>query len=171
MPSTFATLSTAVGICLAGPANASMQADDRAAGAATLVESGYAPVNGLNMYYEIHGSGPPLVLLHGTLSAIGTSFGDLIPFLAATRRVVAIEQQAHGRTADVDRPLSYKQMADDTNALLRYLGIERADILGYSMGGIIAMQMALDRCASSCSPRRYRAPTASIPGDSQRSRI
>src|SRR5437016_4205457 len=93
----------------------------------------YAPVNGLNMYYEIHGSGRPLVLLHGALSATGTSFGELLPGLAATRQVIAVEQQAHGHTADIDRPLTIEQMADDTAALLAHLGIANADFFGYSM--------------------------------------
>ncbi|MFN2399716.1 MAG: alpha/beta fold hydrolase [Gemmatimonadaceae bacterium] len=103
----------------------------------------YAPVNGLRMYYEIRGTGRPLVLLHGALSNIQTDFGKVIPTLAKTRRVIAIEQQAHGRTSDVDRPLSTEQMADDTAELLRQLGIESADVLGYSMGAGIAMQLAI----------------------------
>src|SRR6266496_1953440 len=102
----------------------------------------YALVNGLNMYYEIHGTGQPLVLLHGAFSAIGTSFGALLPELAKTRQVIAFELQAHGRTADIDRPLSLEQMADDTAAALQQLGIEQADIFGYSMGAGIALQVA-----------------------------
>src|SRR5581483_9191859 len=92
----------------------------------------YAEVHGLKMYYEIHGTGFPLVLLHGGLSAIGTSFGKVLPGLARERQVIAIEQQAHGHTADIDRPLTYKQMANDTIALLSHIGIERADFFGYS---------------------------------------
>ncbi len=107
------------------------------------VKGGYAPVNGLEMYYEIHGAGQPLVLLHGALSATGTSFGKLLPALAATRRVIAVEQQAHGHTADIDRPLSYEQMADDTAAALRHLGIERADVFGYDDGGNVALGLAI----------------------------
>ena len=103
----------------------------------------YASVNGLEMYYEIHGTGQPLVLLHGAFSAIGTSFGELLPQLAKTRQVIAFEMQAHGRTADIDRPLSLEQMADDTAAALRQLGIERADIFGYSMGAGVALQVAI----------------------------
>src|SRR5689334_14261291 len=87
----------------------------------TLVESGYAPVNGLEMYYEIHGGGQPLVLLHGNLSTIETSFGNVLPQLASTRRIIAIEQQGHGHTADIDRPFSLRQWAEDTIALLRHL--------------------------------------------------
>jgi pimeloyl-ACP methyl ester carboxylesterase len=112
--------------------------DARASGA-----SGYAEVNGLEMYYEIHGSGPPLVLLHGAFSAIGTSFGELLPALAETRQVIAFELQAHGRTADIDRPLSIEQMADDTAAALRHLGIAKADIFGYSMGASVALHLAI----------------------------
>ncbi|GHO87505.1 alpha/beta fold hydrolase [Dictyobacter formicarum] len=103
----------------------------------------YAPVNGLQMYYEIHGTGRPLVLLHGAMSAIDTSFGKLLAGLAATRQVIAIEQQAHGRTADVDRPLTMEQMAEDTAALLRHIGVEEADFFGYSMGAGIALQIAI----------------------------
>jgi pimeloyl-ACP methyl ester carboxylesterase len=103
----------------------------------------YASVNGLNMYYEAHGAGRPLVLLHGALSAIGTSFGKVLPSLAKTRQVIAIEQQAHGHTADIDRPLTIEQMADDTTALLRHLGIDKADIFGYSMGAGIALTIAI----------------------------
>ena len=78
--------------------------------------SGYAPVNGLQMYYEIHGTGQPLVLMHGAFSAIGTSFDKLLPELTKSRQVIGLEMQAHGRTADIDRPLSIEQMADDTAA-------------------------------------------------------
>jgi pimeloyl-ACP methyl ester carboxylesterase len=108
-----------------------------------LVESGYVPVNGLEMYYEVYGSGPPLVLLHGNLSTIETSFGKVIPALAATRRVIAIEQQGHGHTADIDRPFSIEQWALDTTALLHHLGIEQADFFGYSSGGGVALEIAL----------------------------
>lgn len=109
----------------------------------TPVESGYVPVNGLEMYYEIHGSGQPLVLLHGNLSTISTSFGKVLPQLAATRRVIAVEQQGHGHTADIDRPFSIEQWAQDTTALLRHLQIEEADFFGYSSGGAVALEIAL----------------------------
>ncbi len=104
----------------------------------------YAEVHGLKMYYEIHGEGFPLVLLHGGLSAIGTSFGKVLPGLARERQVIAIEQQAHGHTADIDRSLTYQQMANDTIALLSYLGIEQADFFSYSIGAGIAMQIAIE---------------------------
>lgn len=103
----------------------------------------YAPVNGLNMYYEIHCEGKPLVLVHGAFSAIESSFGKLLPLLAKTRQVIGVELQAHGRTADIDRPLTTENFADDIAALLRYLHIERADILGYSMGGFVALNFAI----------------------------
>jgi pimeloyl-ACP methyl ester carboxylesterase len=102
----------------------------------------YAEVNGLNMYYEIHGKGEPLVLLHGAYMTID-AMGEVVPELAETRQVIAVELQGHGRTADIDRPLSYEQMADDTAALLRHLGIEQADVFGYSMGGGVALQVAI----------------------------
>jgi pimeloyl-ACP methyl ester carboxylesterase len=102
-------------------------------------ETGYAPVNGLKMYYEIHGQGEPLVMLHGGVVGIPL-FGPNVELLAKTRRVIAVELQGHGRTADIDRPLSFEAMADDTAALIKYLGIERADVLGYSLGGGVALQ-------------------------------
>ncbi len=116
----------------------------------TLVKSGYVPVNGLEMYYEIHGSGRPLVLLHGNLSTIGTSFGKVLPLLAPTRQIIAVEQQGHGHTADIDRPFSIGQWAEDTTALLHHLGIEQADFFGYSSGGAVALEIALR------SPARVR---------------
>jgi pimeloyl-ACP methyl ester carboxylesterase len=108
----------------------------------TDVETGYAPVNGLSMYYEIHGSGAPLILLHGAYMTIDL-MGPLLHGLAATRRVIAVEQQGHGRTADADRPITYEQMADDTAALAAHLGIGSADVLGFSMGGATALQIAI----------------------------
>jgi pimeloyl-ACP methyl ester carboxylesterase len=95
------------------------------------------------MYYETYGAGQPLVLLHGAFSATGTSFGAVLPGLAQTRQVIAFELQAHGRTADIDRPLSTPQMADDVAAALRHLGIEQADILGYSMGSDVALHFVV----------------------------
>ena len=107
-------------------------------------KTGYAQVNGLSMYYEVLGSGRPLVLLHGGISNIETDFGLLMPSFAKNRQVIAIEQQAHGHTADIDRPLSIAQMAADTVALLGKLGIENADLFGYSMGAGIALQIAIE---------------------------
>jgi pimeloyl-ACP methyl ester carboxylesterase len=108
------------------------------------VGSGYAPVNGIRMYYEVHGEGQtPLVLIHGGGSTIGTSFHNLLPLLSAHRKVIAVELQAHGRTSDRDRPESFQQDADDVAALLRYLKIGKADLLGFSNGGSTVLQMAI----------------------------
>jgi pimeloyl-ACP methyl ester carboxylesterase len=107
-------------------------------------QSGYASVNGLDMYYEVHGTGRPLVLLHGALSTTSVDFGAVLPSLAKARQVIAVEQQAHGHTADIDRPLTTELMAADTAALLRQLGIDEADVFGYSMGAGIALQMAIE---------------------------
>ncbi len=105
-------------------------------------ETGYAPIGDLRMYYEIHGQGAPLVLLHGAYMTIDL-MGPLLSGLAQTRQVIAVEQQGHGRTADVDRPLSYEQMADDTAALIGHLEVGPADVVGYSMGGGVALQLAI----------------------------
>jgi pimeloyl-ACP methyl ester carboxylesterase len=102
----------------------------------------YASVNDLQMYYEVHGDGPPLILLHGAYMT-ADAFGPLLPGLAGIRQVVVPEMQAHGRTADVDRPITYEQMADDTAALMRHLELEQADVAGYSMGGGTALQLAI----------------------------
>jgi pimeloyl-ACP methyl ester carboxylesterase len=104
--------------------------------------TGYAPVNGLEMYYEIHGTGQPLVVLHGSFMTIEL-MGKLVPELARGRQVIAVEFQGHGHTADIDRPVTYENLADDTAALLRHLGIGRADVYGYSLGGGVALQVAL----------------------------
>jgi pimeloyl-ACP methyl ester carboxylesterase len=102
----------------------------------------YAEVNGLNMYYEIHGTGQPLVVLHGAYMTID-AMGEVVPALAETRQVIAVELQGHGRTADIDRPLSYEQMADDVAALIEHFAIEKVDVFGYSMGGGVAFQVAI----------------------------
>jgi pimeloyl-ACP methyl ester carboxylesterase len=105
----------------------------------------YADINGLKMFYEIRGTSDcgkvPVVLLHGAISATGTSFGPLPDLLAQTRQVIAVEQQGHGRTADTDRPMSVQAMAGDTLALLASLGIGQADLLGYSLGAGIALNL------------------------------
>src|SRR5215210_472013 len=102
----------------------------------------YAPANDLNVYYEVHGEGPPLILLHGAYMT-AEMMEPLAQGLARTRQVVVPEMQAHGRTADADRPITYEQMADDTAALARHLEIEAADVVGYSMGGATAVQVAI----------------------------
>ena len=108
------------------------------------VTTGYAPVNGLRMYYEVRGTGRPLVLLHGGLMTIEGSFGPLLPDLVADRQVIAAELQGHGRTADIDRDLEPRYLAGDVAALLDHLDIDRADVLGFSLGGGVALQLALD---------------------------
>jgi pimeloyl-ACP methyl ester carboxylesterase len=113
-------------------------------GGRALPPGRYASVNGLRMYYEVHGSGRPLVVLHAALSTIDASFAAILPVLARSRRVIAIEQQAHGRTPDIARPVSYRQMGLDTVELLRQLGITRADFFGFSMGVVTALEIALE---------------------------
>ncbi len=105
--------------------------------------TGYAPVNGLKMYYEIHGSGEPLVLLHGGFMTITNNWEGWLGELSKTRKVLAVEMQGHGRTADIPREPSGENLADDVAALLEHLEIPRADVLGYSMGGSVAMQLAV----------------------------
>src|SRR5687768_5497240 len=102
----------------------------------------YADVNGIKLHYEIHGTGRPLVLLHGGLGAI-EMFGPNLPALAKGRQVIAVDLQGHGRTADIDRPLDPQLMADDIAALIRHLGLGRADIMGYSLGGGVAVHTAI----------------------------
>jgi pimeloyl-ACP methyl ester carboxylesterase len=105
--------------------------------------TGYAPVNGLKMYYEVHGSGDPVVLLHGSFMTIPGNWTGWIEELAKTRQVIAVELQGHGRTADIERDLSYENLADDVAALLDHLKIPSADLIGYSMGGGVALQCAI----------------------------
>jgi pimeloyl-ACP methyl ester carboxylesterase len=105
----------------------------------------YADINGLKMYYEDRGRGRPLVLLHGNLSTIEVDFGAMIPTLVRHRRVIGVEQQAHGHTADIDRPLSTRTWAGDTAALLDHLGLADVDVLGYSTGAAVALQLGIER--------------------------
>ncbi|MFT3880948.1 MAG: alpha/beta fold hydrolase [Gemmatales bacterium] len=105
--------------------------------------TGYAPVNGLKMYYEVHGSGEPVVLLHGAFMTITNNWTGWIDELAKTRKVIAIEMQGHGRTGDIDRDITSAHLADDVAALLKHLKIPKADVIGYSMGGGVAMQCAI----------------------------
>ena len=105
--------------------------------------TGYAPVHGLKMYYEIHGSGEPLVLLHGGFMTITTSWEGWIAELSRSRKVIAVEMQGHGRTADIARDPTAENLADDVAALLAFLEIPRADLMGYSMGGGVALQLAV----------------------------
>ena len=109
-----------------------------------ILKSGYAAVNGLHMYYELHGSGgTPLVLLHGGLFDIDQQFGEVLPSLAATRRVIAADFQGHGRTNDIDRPLTSAGLASDVVGLLKHLQVEQADVFGFSVGGGVALHLAI----------------------------
>src|SRR5215472_9281540 len=105
--------------------------------------TGYATVNGVKMYYEVHGSGEPVVLLHGAFMTITNNWTGWIDELAKTRKVIAVEMQGHGRTADIPREITNGNLADDVAALLDQLRIPRADLIGYSMGGAVAMQCAI----------------------------
>jgi pimeloyl-ACP methyl ester carboxylesterase len=101
----------------------------------------YADAHGLHLYYEQHGEGPPLVLLHGGLLTIELGFDAMIPLLAERHRVIAVELQGHGRTADIDRPMTLEHLAADVVGLLDHLGIERTDVFGFSLGGLTAYQL------------------------------
>ena len=111
--------------------------------AAAQTTGRYANVNGLKMYYEVHGNGFPLVLIHGGGSTIGTTFGRILPTLAKTHKVIAVELQAHGHTADIDRPLSFEQDADDVAELLKQLRLSKADIFGFSNGASTTLELAI----------------------------
>lgn len=129
------TVSTALALTAMATSRAASQAAPR---------TGYATVNGLRMYYELHGdAGTPLVLIHGGGSTIGTNFGRILPMLARSRRVIAVEMQAHGHTADIDRPFTFAQDADDVAALLDSLRVSKADVLGFSNGGTTALQFGI----------------------------
>lgn len=134
----FAAIGLSLGLALTtvGPA----LAQDRPA-PAPLGQT--APINGLEMYYEIHGSGEPLVLIHGAYMSIRSNWAALIPTFAETHQVIAVELQSHGHTTDRDTPITYEAMADDVAALLDHLGIEKAAIFGYSMGAGVAIRLAM----------------------------
>lgn len=105
-------------------------------------KTGYADINGLHLYYETHGSGEPLIVLHGAFGS-AEMFGPNLELLAKTRQVIAVDLQGHGRTADIDRPLSAEALGDDVAALIEHLGFGKADVLGYSFGGAVALQAAI----------------------------
>jgi pimeloyl-ACP methyl ester carboxylesterase len=113
-------------------------------------QSGYAPVNGIKVYYEVYGEGRPIVLLHGAFYTIEMNWGSLIPELSKTRKVIAIEMQGHGHTPFSDRKLSITTLASDVEGVMDYLKIDSADVVGYSMGGSVAYQFAVQ------SPKRLR---------------
>ena len=117
----------------------------RAQGSTTLLESGHAPVNGIRMYYEVHGrrEGVPLVLLHGGGSTIEVTFGRILPVLAQSRRIIAVEEQGHGRTSDRNAPVAFETSADDVAELLRGLHVDQADLFGFSNGASVALHVAI----------------------------
>ena len=125
----------------------------------------YVDLNGLHLYYEVHGSGKPLILVHGGLGS-GEMFGPVLPALVAGgRQVIAPDLQGHGRTADIDRPLDIRLLADDVAALIRHLDLEKVDVMGYSLGGGTAMFTAVTSpswSTGSCSCRCTSVPTPSI---------
>lgn len=127
------------------PAGPPAARSDSTAGHRTLVDSGHAPVNGISMYYEMHGHGEgvPLVLLHGGGSTIDVTFGRVLPEFARSRRLIAVEEQGHGRTSDREAPVRFESSADDVAALLRHLGIPQADLFGFSNGASVALQVAV----------------------------
>lgn len=108
----------------------------------TETTTGYADINGLHLYYEVHGSGKPLVLVHGAFGSVET-FGPNLALLATTRKVIAVEMQGHGHTADIDRPLSAAALGDDLAALIAHLGYAQADVMGYSFGAAAALHAAI----------------------------
>jgi pimeloyl-ACP methyl ester carboxylesterase len=114
-------------------------------------ESGYAPVNGIKIYYEVYGQGRPLILLHGAFYTIDMNWAQLLPEISKTRKVIAIEMQGHGHSPYSDRKLNIKTLASDVEALMDYLKIDSADVAGYSMGGSVAYQFAVQ------SPKRLRS--------------
>jgi pimeloyl-ACP methyl ester carboxylesterase len=112
------------------------------------VDSGYVPVNGIKVYYEVYGEGRPIVLLHGAFYTIGMNWGQLIPELSRTRKVIAIELQGHGHTPYSDRKLDFPTLASDVEGVMNHLKVDSADVAGYSMGGSVAYQLAIQ------SPKR-----------------
>jgi pimeloyl-ACP methyl ester carboxylesterase len=114
------------------------------------IASGYAPVNGIKVYYEVYGKGKPIVLLHGAFYTINMNWGQLIPELAKTRKVIAIEFQGHGHSPFSDRKLDIVNLASDVEGVMNYLKVDSADVAGFSMGGSVAYQLAIQ------SPKKVR---------------
>src|SRR5258706_12948015 len=112
--------------------------------------SGYAPVNGIKVYYEVYGEGMPLDLLHGAFYTIEMNWGQLIPELSKTRKVIAVELQGHVHTPISDRKLDFATLASDVEGVMNYLKVDSADVAGYSMGGYVAYKLAIQ------SPKRVR---------------
>ncbi len=112
--------------------------------------SGYAPVNGIKIYYEVYGSGKPIVLLHGAFMTIDGNWGQIIPELSKTRKVIAVEMQGHGHTQFSDRKLDLATMATDVDGVMNYLKVDSADVVGYSMGGSVAYELVIQ------SPKRVK---------------
>ena len=137
MPRRSFLAASAAGGVMAASANAFGQAGMTSSG-----KTGYVRLDGLQLYYEVHGNGEPLVLLHGGLGST-EMFGELLPALARTRKVIAADLQGHGRTADIDRPISYEALSDDIWALMTHLEIEKADVMGYSLGAGTGLQMTI----------------------------
>src|SRR4051794_29565208 len=124
-----------------GPGGQYGQHTTRERGAAMSGTGQYAEVNGINLYYETYGAGRPLVLLHGGLGS-GEMFGPILPALAEHHQVIVPDLQGHGRTADIDRPIDVRLMADDIAALIDHLGLDRPDVVGFSLGGGVAFHTA-----------------------------
>jgi len=123
------------------------QQDSYAQQPLTPASSGYAPVNGSKVYYEVYGTGDPIVLLHGAYMTINSNWSELIPVLSKTRKVIALELEGHGHTPLSQRPYSYQTLAGDVASVLKYLKIDSADILGFSYGGTVAFQFAIEHPA------------------------
>ncbi len=116
--------------------------EQQMADASQMINGAYALVNGLTLYYEIYGEGPPLILLHGGLGT-NSMFGEVLSLLAQSHQVIPVELQGHGHTTDIDRPLRYELMADDVAVLIQHLGLEKVNLMGYSLGGGVALRTAI----------------------------
>jgi pimeloyl-ACP methyl ester carboxylesterase len=152
------------GLYRIGPASEDVRSNTVSATDWTAAASGtgqYAKVNGIDLYFETHGTGRPLILLHGGLGS-GEMFGPILPTLTERHQVIAVDLQGHGRTADIDRPIDVRLMADDIAALIDHLGLDKPDVVGYSLGGGVALQTAVRYPAK---VRRLVAASANIRRD------